>query len=98
MIGGKSVEFLLSYVNYRLRVNVAYVPDITPAPFSLLRNYAYGENTPLPGPEIDPEGWYALPTASIRGRLFSERMVKLRSSVSNFFLRHLTFYLLNMAI
>ncbi|KAF8914294.1 hypothetical protein CPB84DRAFT_1742084 [Gymnopilus junonius] len=65
----------------KLQVNVEYVPSVTPAPFSLLRSYAYGENLPSPSPEIDPEGWHALPTASVRGRLFSERMVKLRSTL-----------------
>ncbi|PPQ66742.1 hypothetical protein CVT26_009543 [Gymnopilus dilepis] len=66
----------------KMQVNIAYVPDIAPGPSSILRNYAYSERSPLPGPEIDPEGWLALPTTVIRGRLFSDRMIKLRSSQS----------------
>jgi hypothetical protein len=66
----------------KLQVNIVYVPDAVPDPCSDLRQLAYIENSQLYGPEADPEGWYTLPAASIRGRLFTERNVKLRCSLS----------------
>ena len=75
---------MLSCINlaHRLHANVVYVPDITPAPSSLLRQVAYGQNMIVPRPDVDPSGWHALPPTTIKGRLSSERKVKLQCTVS----------------
>ncbi|KAF8806268.1 hypothetical protein BYT27DRAFT_7339440 [Phlegmacium glaucopus] len=67
----------------KLNVEIVYVPDITPEPFSLLREAAYRENTRLQGPDDDPEGWFTLPHANIHGKLFSsDQHAHLRCTVS----------------
>ncbi|KAF8969354.1 hypothetical protein BDZ97DRAFT_238363 [Flammula alnicola] len=66
----------------KLHTHVIYIPDITPAPASLFRQLAYGENMRVPGPEVDPLGWHTIPPAIVRGRLFAERNVKLQCALS----------------
>ncbi|KAF9461997.1 hypothetical protein BDZ94DRAFT_1322890 [Collybia nuda] len=65
----------------KIRIPVVYIPKITPEPFSHLRQLAYRENTPLPDPIDDPEGWLTLPAANIRGVLF-QRAVELDFQLS----------------
>jgi hypothetical protein len=74
---------------YRLNVQVAYVPDTTPDPFSLLCEAAYRRNTSTPGPDEDPDGWFTLSHANIHGKLSSngrhvsnDRQAHLRCTVS----------------
>lgn len=58
----------------KLNVEIAYVPDIIPNTFSLLRKAAYRENATIPGPDEDPKGWSTLPNANIHGKLsFNDR-------------------------
>ncbi|KAL0954347.1 hypothetical protein HGRIS_003341 [Hohenbuehelia grisea] len=55
-----------------------YVPSSRPQPPSMLRQLAYQEGCPLPGPEVDPEGWQILPPFVARGVVFSARMAEAR--------------------
>ncbi|KAJ7874214.1 hypothetical protein B0H14DRAFT_2718570 [Mycena olivaceomarginata] len=50
-----------------LRTMFVYVPALRPDPPSLLRQLAYQENTPIPGPEIDAEGWHTCPAVTVKG-------------------------------
>ncbi|KAJ7121310.1 hypothetical protein C8R43DRAFT_1033808 [Mycena crocata] len=52
-----------------------------PSPPSPLRQLAYQENSPLLGPDADPEGWYTQPF-SIKGTIFSSRMIDVKCSFS----------------
>ena len=59
-----------------------YLPEVTPAPSSSLRQLAYAENMGMAGPDVDPEGWHALPSVTVRGTIFRERSIKLHCTVS----------------
>ncbi|KAJ6551224.1 hypothetical protein B0H19DRAFT_1072969 [Mycena capillaripes] len=48
---------------------------------SRLRQLAYQNNTQLPGPYSDPEGWHALDPVQIRGKTFGERTVNAKCTV-----------------
>ncbi|KAJ7784473.1 hypothetical protein B0H16DRAFT_1492632 [Mycena metata] len=52
-----------------------------PDPPSMLRKLAYQENSPLFGPEADPEGWHT-ETFSVRGMIFSSRMIEVKCAFS----------------
>ncbi|KAI0752587.1 hypothetical protein C8Q80DRAFT_1342136 [Daedaleopsis nitida] len=52
-----------------------YCPIIRPEAPSVARQLAYMNNTPLPGPEADPDGWKCLEPLHIRGSVFSTRNV-----------------------
>ncbi|KAF8200065.1 hypothetical protein K438DRAFT_1823146, partial [Mycena galopus ATCC 62051] len=52
-----------------------------PGPPSMLRQLAYQENSPLFGPAADSEGWFSQ-SASLRGMVFSCRMVKINFTFS----------------
>ncbi|TBU30407.1 hypothetical protein BD311DRAFT_659291 [Dichomitus squalens] len=54
---------------------IGYIPIIRPEAPSIARQIAYLENTPLPGPEADPEGWHCLEPLQVRGSVFSTREV-----------------------
>ncbi|KAJ7933781.1 hypothetical protein B0H13DRAFT_1951935 [Mycena leptocephala] len=52
-------------------------PD-SPSP---LRQLAYQENSPLFGPEADPEGWHSQ-TSSVKGTVFASRMIDVKFTLS----------------
>lgn len=58
-----------------------YLPIIRPGQPSMARQLAYLENTPLPGPDADPDGWHCLDPLQIRGSVFSTREVVARCTV-----------------
>ena len=60
---------------------IAYTPCITPDPPSPLRQLAYEERSPIPGPEIDPAGWKVFPEVAMRGSIFNNREVTVYCSV-----------------
>ncbi|KAK0433458.1 hypothetical protein EV421DRAFT_2023516 [Armillaria borealis] len=63
----------------RLRGNAKiYVPMIRPGPPTILCQLAYQENSPLPGPEVDPEGWQQLPPALLKGTVFKDQEVEIQ--------------------
>ncbi|KAJ7275678.1 hypothetical protein C8J57DRAFT_1504980 [Mycena rebaudengoi] len=53
-----------------------------PGPPSMLRQLAYQENSPLLGPDADPEGWQSLPSFSISGLLFSVLAVDVKCTLA----------------
>ncbi|KAJ7244111.1 hypothetical protein C8J57DRAFT_1083228 [Mycena rebaudengoi] len=53
-----------------------------PGPPSMLRQLAYQENSPLLGPDADPEGWQSLPSFSISGLLFSVLAVDMKCTLA----------------
>lgn len=66
----------------RLQTSLIYIPTTRPDPPSLLRQLAYQENTPLLGPEVDPEGWKSVPF-HIRGTIFNTRRVEADCTVGH---------------
>jgi len=66
----------------QLRTPLAYVPSTKPGPPSLLRQLAYQERAPLPGPEFDPDGWKNLQPVMIRGSIFNARHVAAKCRLS----------------
>ncbi|KAJ7170804.1 hypothetical protein C8R43DRAFT_944647 [Mycena crocata] len=66
----------------QIKTRFAYVPSTRPDPPSLLRQLAYRENTLLPGPEVDPAGWYTSSTAVIRGTVFKTRQATVHCMLS----------------
>lgn len=58
-----------------------YVPALRPDPPSLLRQLAYQENTPIPGPEIDAEGWHTCPAVTVKGTVFNNRTAEVQCVV-----------------
>ena len=60
---------------------VGYLPIIRPGPPSMARQLAYLQNTPLPGPDDDPDGWHSLDPLHVRGSVFSTREVTARCTV-----------------
>ncbi|KAF7312490.1 hypothetical protein MIND_00262700 [Mycena indigotica] len=69
-------------VDNKLQTMFVYVPAIRPEPPSQLRQMAYRQNGPLPGPDLDPEGWYTLPPTCISGKVFGNRRVVIQSVLS----------------
>ncbi|KAI0767593.1 hypothetical protein C8Q74DRAFT_1203955 [Fomes fomentarius] len=62
-------------VDSKLGTVIGYSPLIRPDAPSMARQLAYLENTPLPGPDSDPDGWKCLPPLPIHGSVFSTRSV-----------------------
>lgn len=71
-----------TYLSHRVGSQVRYTPITRPDPPSLARQLAYQENSPLVGPEGDPEGWHNLPAIEVRGRIFSDRSISASVTVS----------------
>ncbi|KAJ7476130.1 hypothetical protein FB451DRAFT_1245905 [Mycena latifolia] len=69
-------------VDNKLQTMFVYVPALRPDPPSRLRQLAYRQNGPIPGPDVDPEGWHTLPRASITGTVFNTRRVKIKCHLS----------------
>lgn len=69
-------------VYHRLETTFTYIPISKPESFSLLRQLAYQENSPLMGPDADPEGWHTSAPISIRGTVFKNRVVEAHCTVS----------------
>lgn len=76
---------------HRLQADISYIPNITPPPSSILRQLSYGDNLTIPGPEVDPIGWFTLPPVTMRGKVFGERNVKFQCTVSLFITYFLSF-------
>jgi hypothetical protein len=65
----------------RVQCSWGYFSMRQPGPPSPLRQLAYQENSPLLGPDADPEGWYTLPPFSVKGMLFASRMIDAKCKV-----------------
>ncbi|KAF9048581.1 hypothetical protein BJ165DRAFT_1526021 [Panaeolus papilionaceus] len=66
----------------KLTTAFGYVPSTKPDPPSLLRQLAYQQFLPLPGPSSDPEGWKTLRPVSVRGILFKKHRVETKCTLS----------------
>ncbi|KAJ6629497.1 hypothetical protein B0H10DRAFT_1868027 [Mycena sp. CBHHK59/15] len=66
----------------KLTATFGYFSMRQPDPPSPLRKLAYQENSPLLGPESDPEGWHTLEPFSIDGVVFSARYVSVKCTFS----------------
>jgi hypothetical protein len=73
----------LMIVNYgRINTPFAYVPHVVPEPLSLLCQVAYQEDSLLPSPESDPQGWMTSDVVTVRGVLNTTRYVVAKCKVS----------------
>ncbi|PFH53152.1 hypothetical protein AMATHDRAFT_55616 [Amanita thiersii Skay4041] len=68
--------------NSQIKTAFGFVPSTRPSPFSVPRQLAYQQGTPLPGPLDDPEGWKILRPVSARGIMFKSRKVEVRCTFS----------------
>ncbi|KAJ7485705.1 hypothetical protein FB451DRAFT_1230810 [Mycena latifolia] len=73
---------LLFRENNELQTMFVYVPAVRPDPPSILRQLAYQENIPIPGPEIDRDGWYTCPMVNVTGIVFNIRRVEVKCVLS----------------
>lgn len=48
----------------------------------MLRQLAYEQNVPIPGPDVDPAGWEILSAIPIRGYVFKTRRTETKCTVS----------------
>lgn len=65
-----------------IRAPFAYVPSSRPGPISELRQFAYEQSLPTPGPDVDPQGW-SLPRGAVtRGLVFRSREAEVHCSLS----------------
>ncbi|TFK40190.1 hypothetical protein BDQ12DRAFT_772139 [Crucibulum laeve] len=69
-------------VNQTLSTNFGYYPSVFADPPSSLRRLAYTENSPLIGPDGDPEGWKMLPPIKVTGSLFSVKEVDIECQLA----------------
>ncbi|KAK2460956.1 hypothetical protein APHAL10511_007426 [Amanita phalloides] len=84
-----SVQYDLSLVICRgklrtsniIKTAFGFVPHTRPEVPSFLRQLAYREGTPLPGPSCDPDGWKTLQPVVVHGML-KARQVEVRCSLS----------------
>ncbi|KAH9481700.1 hypothetical protein JR316_0006227 [Psilocybe cubensis] len=68
--------------DHKIKTAFGYVPSSRPEPPSILRQYAYQQFLPLPGPLSDPEGWKNLRPVSVRGTLFGSLRVDAKCTLS----------------
>ncbi|KAF7424449.1 hypothetical protein PC9H_009756 [Pleurotus ostreatus] len=69
-------------VNSKLTATFGYLPIIRPMAPSPLRQLAYQENSPILGPEADPEGWHTVPSTWVKGNVFGKRSVSIHCTLS----------------
>ncbi|KAF8802489.1 hypothetical protein BYT27DRAFT_7112534 [Phlegmacium glaucopus] len=66
----------------RIKTAFGYVPSTRPDPPSLLKQLAYQQFLPLPGPLTDPEGWKTLRPVAVRGVAFKSHPAEARCTLS----------------
>ncbi|KAH7925634.1 hypothetical protein BV22DRAFT_1128866 [Leucogyrophana mollusca] len=66
----------------KIRTVINFTPLIRPDPPSLLRQISYQEHSPLLGPDQDPDGWHTLPAVGTAGRIFNDRNVEVKCTLS----------------
>ena len=64
-----------------LATTFMYLPLTRAEPPSPLRELSYQEESPLIGPQGDPEGWKVFPSVNVTGVLFDARQVELDCAV-----------------
>ncbi|KAF9461996.1 hypothetical protein BDZ94DRAFT_1126652, partial [Collybia nuda] len=66
----------------RIQTPIIYVPKIVPDPPSIPRQLAYRDNSPLPGPGSDPDGWFSLPSTIIYGEIYERHGIPVEYNLS----------------
>ncbi|KAF8150704.1 hypothetical protein B0H34DRAFT_149037 [Crassisporium funariophilum] len=66
----------------RITTAFGYVPSSRPDPPSMLRQLAYQQFLPLPGPSSDPEGWKTVRPVAVRGTMFKTHRVDAKCTLS----------------
>ena len=66
----------------RIKTAFGYVPSSRPDAPSLLRQIAYQQFLPVPGPLSDPEGWKTMRPVSVRGTMFCVHRAEAKATVS----------------
>jgi hypothetical protein len=59
-----------------------FISHSRPEQPSILRQLAYQEGTPLPGPSSDPDGWKSLQPVTSRGTMFKSHQVEVQCTLS----------------
>ncbi|KAF9466645.1 hypothetical protein BDZ94DRAFT_187800 [Collybia nuda] len=81
-----SVNLLISRgklrLDHRATIVFGYIPITKPSPPSFLRQLAYQENSPLWGPDSDPDGWHTMEPVRVEGKIFNARMVNVKCTLS----------------
>ncbi|KAJ4477348.1 hypothetical protein J3R30DRAFT_3291186 [Lentinula aciculospora] len=66
----------------QIRTPFGYVPSSKPEPPSVLRQLAYQQSMPVPGPSVDPRGWKTLTTCKAKGTTFQNCSADVQCSLS----------------
>ncbi|KAF9524862.1 hypothetical protein CPB83DRAFT_773149 [Crepidotus variabilis] len=66
----------------RIKTAFGYVPSTRPEAPSMLRQCAYTQFLPIPGPSTDPEGWKMLRPVAVRGTMFRTHRVEAKATLS----------------
>lgn len=74
----------------RIQTMFGYVPLTRPDAPSLLRQLAYQENSPLLGPDADPDGWQRVSSFTVKGTVFKDREVQVNCVVCELYFRSMT--------
>ncbi|EPQ53926.1 hypothetical protein GLOTRDRAFT_44143 [Gloeophyllum trabeum ATCC 11539] len=65
-----------------LTQTIGFIPQSTGEVPSSHRQKAYAAGAPLPGPDVDPEGWKVLPRIPMKGTLFGSREVEIQCQLA----------------
>ncbi|KJA16442.1 hypothetical protein HYPSUDRAFT_147727 [Hypholoma sublateritium FD-334 SS-4] len=68
--------------DHKIMTAFGYVSSSRPDAPSLLRQIAYQQFLPVPGPLSDPEGWKTLRPVAVRGTMFSVHRVEAKATLS----------------
>ncbi|KAL4248690.1 hypothetical protein ABKN59_006343 [Abortiporus biennis] len=68
--------------NHRLLIPFIFTQRARPSQPSILRQISYLEQTPLVGPEGDPDGWKTLDSVQIQGTFFRTRPIEATCTLS----------------
>ncbi|KAJ3757690.1 hypothetical protein EV360DRAFT_83778 [Lentinula raphanica] len=65
-----------------IRTPFGFVPSSKPESPSILRQLAYQQRMPVPGPSADPQGWKTLPTCRAKGTTLQNYPANVRCTLS----------------
>jgi hypothetical protein len=66
----------------QIRTPFGYVPGSKPEAPSMLRQMAYQQGVPIPGPEVDPHGWKVLVPCKAKGTVLRNHPVDVQCSLA----------------
>ncbi|KAF9461993.1 hypothetical protein BDZ94DRAFT_758704 [Collybia nuda] len=64
-----------------IQTPIIYVPKIVPDPPSILRQLAYCDSCPVPGPRRDPDGWFTSPPTVLHGEMYGRHDIPVECSI-----------------